>query len=140
MKGDLTRSTFRPQKHYSGIRMQQGRVQLDADWNEQVDITAHRVESETSDIIGRYGVPFEGPGFKISGGTFPLIGKGHLYLDGILVENDKDVLISQQGEFLPGYTPPKTIGEYLAYLDVWERHVTALEDPLIREVALGRRA
>ena len=35
--GDLTRSTFRAYRHYSGVRMQQGRVQLDADWNEQLD-------------------------------------------------------------------------------------------------------
>ena len=26
---------------------------------------------------------------------------------------------------------------YLAYLDVWQRHITALEDPDIREIALG---
>ncbi|HEX6608229.1 MAG TPA: DUF6519 domain-containing protein, partial [Chloroflexia bacterium] len=38
MQGDITRSTFRPENHYDGVRMQQGRVQLDADWNEQVDI------------------------------------------------------------------------------------------------------
>ena len=28
--GDLTRSTFRSYQHYSGVRMQQGRVQLEA--------------------------------------------------------------------------------------------------------------
>ncbi len=137
MKGDFTRSTFRPRKHYSSVRMQQGRVQLDADWNEQVDIAAHRVESDTCDVVGRYGVPFLNPGFLITGGAIPSIGKGHLYLDGILVENDKDVLITEQSEFLPNYKPTKTAGEYLAYLDVWQRHVTALEDDLIREVALG---
>ncbi|HMQ56354.1 MAG TPA: DUF6519 domain-containing protein, partial [Anaerolineae bacterium] len=34
MKGDFTRSTFRSEHHYSSVRMQQGRVQLDSDWNE----------------------------------------------------------------------------------------------------------
>ena len=38
--GDFTRTTFDPTHHYSGVRMQQGRVQLDADWNEQLDIAA----------------------------------------------------------------------------------------------------
>ena len=144
MKGDFTRFTFRPHKHYSSVRMQQGRVQLDSDWNEQVDIAAQRVETETGDVLGRYGVPMENPGFAIkirpdfvSRDSVPLIGKGHLYLDGILVENEKDVLITQQNDFLPGYIPPKEEGDYIAYLDVWERHVTALEDDLIREVALG---
>jgi hypothetical protein len=41
MKNDLTRSTFRRERHYSSVRMQQGRVQLDADWNEQLDIEMH---------------------------------------------------------------------------------------------------
>ena len=36
MKGDFSRLTFDPTKHFSGVRMQQGRVQLDADWNEQL--------------------------------------------------------------------------------------------------------
>ena len=42
MKGDFTRLTFAPAKHYSSVRQQQGRVQLDADWNEQVDIQNHQ--------------------------------------------------------------------------------------------------
>ena len=28
--------------------------------------------------------------------------------------------------------------KYVVYLDVWERHITALEDDSIREKALGR--
>lgn len=140
MKGDFTRSTFRPTKHYSSVRMQQGRVQLDADWNEQVDISTNRVESETSDVVGGYGVPMENPGFEImlSGDSSSLsIGKGRIYLDGILVENDSDVNITAQNDFLPGYALPINVGHYIAYLDTWQRHVTALEDDLIREKALG---
>ena len=38
MKADLTRDTFHPLKHYSRVLMQQGRVQLDADMNEQAAI------------------------------------------------------------------------------------------------------
>jgi hypothetical protein len=36
MKGDFSRFTFRPSKGYTSVRMQQGRVSLDSDWNEQV--------------------------------------------------------------------------------------------------------
>ena len=36
MPGDYSRRLFRRAKHYSGVLMQQGRVQLDADFNEQV--------------------------------------------------------------------------------------------------------
>ena len=42
MKGDFSRQTFDPKKHYSAVLMQQGRVQLDADWNEQHAIDRHR--------------------------------------------------------------------------------------------------
>ena len=38
---------------------------------------------------------------------------------------------------MPGYTAPTADGAYLAYLDWWEQSVTALQDPLLREIALG---
>ena len=65
MKGDFTRMTFDPKKHYNGVLMQQGRVQLDADWNEQADIAAHRTETETVDTIGACGTPIDQPGFTL---------------------------------------------------------------------------
>jgi hypothetical protein len=37
----------------------------------------------------------------------------------------------------PGADLPSAPGSYLAYLDVWQRHLTGLEDPEILEVALG---
>jgi hypothetical protein len=65
MGSDISRYTFDPNKHYSGVRQQQGRVNLDADWNEQVDIAAHRVERETFDVIGQSGAPRDNAGFQI---------------------------------------------------------------------------
>ena len=38
MRGDFSRDTFDPVKHFSRVLQQQGRVQLDADWNEQTAI------------------------------------------------------------------------------------------------------
>ena len=38
MHADLSRITFRPDRHYSAVLAQQGRVQLDADANEQTAI------------------------------------------------------------------------------------------------------
>ena len=38
MKADLTRDTFHPLKHFARVLTQQGRVQLDADMNEQAAI------------------------------------------------------------------------------------------------------
>ena len=43
--------------------------------------------------------------------------------------------VTTQPDF-PGFLMPTKPGRYLAYLDVWERHITTLDNPAIREVAL----
>src|SRR5438045_9125389 len=89
MSGDYSRKTFSPLRDFNGVLMQQGRVQLDADWNELVGIISRRLRAETTDIIGRGTVPKETPdGFKIeiSGGVLT-IGRGRVYVDGFLAEN-----------------------------------------------------
>ena len=91
MRGDFTRSTFRKMKHYSGVRMQQGRVQLDADWNEQLDILSHLDVSTRIDVIGRTGAPHVNSGFELLdmlNGAQPefVLAPGHFYVDGVLVE------------------------------------------------------
>ena len=55
MKGDFSRSTFRKKKHYRKVKMQQGRVQIDADWNEQIDIQDNYDRTYLQDIIGKSG-------------------------------------------------------------------------------------
>lgn len=160
MKGDFSRSTFNPDKHYRGVRMQQGRVQLDADWNENLDILLHRIETESIDVIGECGVPVHDAAFgvvsnfsdlspddqawltalgeaSLTAGDFYLTG-GRAYVDGILLELEHALPFSQQPFVLPkGGGKLPAAGIYLLYLDVWNRHITALEDPDIREVALG---
>ena len=139
MKGDFTRATFTPERHYHGVLKQQGRVDIDADWNEQGAITSHRVETETVDVVGPCGAPVGDAGFTltaISGGSNLNIGAGRAYVDGILCENEQDVLITAQPD-LPGFTLPTTPGTYIAYLEVWLRHIISLDDAHIREVALG---
>ena len=66
MKGDFSRQTFDARKHYSGVLMQQGRVQLDADWNEQGAIDRYRTETEAVDVIGGCGAPLHAAGFEIT--------------------------------------------------------------------------
>src|SRR5262249_62028362 len=100
MKADLTRSTFRKEKHYSGVRMQQGRVQLDADWNEQVDIDAHLDETTRTDVIGRCGVPVHDAGFAVAplpGSPDVAISGGRAYVDGILCENETSAVAGTEG-------------------------------------------
>ena len=142
MKGDFSRLTFDPKKHYRRVLMQQGRVQVDADWNEQEAINQYRAEIEARDLIGRCGAPLHDAGFQITVNNKGelVIGKGRFYADGILCENDADAGYLQQPD-LPDAPKPadalKTLPVGIVYLDVWERHLTALDDPRIREIALG---
>jgi len=66
MKGDFSRDSFRPFKHFASVRTQQGRVLTDADNNEQVDIQNHVRETSLAEIIGCCGAAYDGGGFKIS--------------------------------------------------------------------------
>lgn len=140
MKGDFSRWSFRPQQHYHGVLKQQGRVDLDSDWNEQGAITSHRIETEALDVIGQAGAPQDDAGFMLQptkNGSSLTISAGRAYVDGILCENEqKDLLITAQPE-LPGFQLPTAAGTYVAYLRVWERHITFLDDGEILEVALG---
>src|SRR5579859_5774265 len=77
MKGDFSRTTFHAPKHFRAVLMQQGRVQVDADWNEQQAIVQHRTETEAVDVIGHCGAPTDAAGFRIStDGTTLTIGPG----------------------------------------------------------------
>ena len=231
MKADLTRDSYNVLKHYSQVLMQQGRVQLDADWNEQGRILLHQLRAALADVIGPAGGRVSAewpnkPGFAVLplAGAIPphadfLIANGRYYVDGILCELNSEaipVTVSQDGKSvvvqrwtidgrsfaieqyvrvwngtsgdagdagniakitladhasltltldpaIPGSSPeapprmlqrmttyrtqqdytgaapdlPNSTGTALVYLDVWERLVTMLEDPAIREVALG---
>jgi hypothetical protein len=155
MPGDYSRTTFKQENHYSGVLEQQGRVTLDADHNEQVDIQHHRDETEAIDVIGQSGVPKKNDGFKIDiapGGGDLTISAGRYYVEGLLCELEQNATYSSQPylpdpEFTfissPPMSPPAgqvnlpRAGTYLVFLDAWKREITALEDEAIREVALG---
>jgi hypothetical protein len=145
MKGDFTRDTFNRKKHYSRVLMQQGRVTLDADANEQTAILLHYLRTLARDVIGPFAGPGAEAGFKLADEDGALnITAGRYYVDRILVENNEDCLYSAQ----PYWKLPPDDGllkdqkdqsgrVFWVYLDVWERHVTSIEDGAIREVALG---
>ena len=92
MKADLTRDTFQPQKHYLRVLLQQGRVELDANWNEQVAILLKTIQTLAADLIGPAAGPKGQGGFAITPLASNLkaldfqIGFGRYYVDGILCE------------------------------------------------------
>ena len=63
-RGDVSRDSFDPIKRFSRVLMQQGRVQLDSDWNEQTDILLHYLRSLAADLIGPHGGSGQ-PGFAL---------------------------------------------------------------------------
>jgi hypothetical protein len=148
MKGDFTRDTFDRAKHFSSVLMQQGRVMLDADYNEQSAILLHYIRTLARDLIGPYAAPIENPGFFLdadtNGGGFT-ISAGRYYVDGILVENETDCTYVTQPNYRLAPDDDPVVREskngngqlFWAYLDVWERHISSLEDDSIRETALG---
>jgi hypothetical protein len=137
MHGDLTRSTFDPSDHFSAVRAQQGRVMLDADHNEQVDIQLHDTRQGRVDLLGGSGAPADDPGFGLSVQGLPVLGAGRYLVDGIRIQNSEARKLELPQPFLPDSTLPNTAGAWLAYLEVWERSLSAVEEPSIREVALG---
>jgi Family of unknown function (DUF6519) len=144
MKGDFSRQTFAATKHYAKVLMQQGRVQLDSDWNEQQSIVEYRVTNEAKDVVGASGAPQKNAGFGIAtaDGTTLVIGHGRYYVDGILCENENDIGYLNQPDVpnaqdvIAQLTAAQATAAII-YLDVWHRHITALDDSLIRETALG---
>ena len=89
---DFTSDTFKRSNHFSRVLMQQGRVQLDADWNEQVSILLHYLRTLAADLVGPHSGPVKQCGFeiKVEPNGFS-IGKGRYYVDGFLCENEEDV-------------------------------------------------
>ncbi len=106
MKADLSRATFDKARRYRSVRMQQGRVQLDADFNEQQDILNHRIEIETRDSLGPVAVLIDNPGFGLTpAGTDLSISAGRLYVDGLLCENPAATTVANQPD-LPDTASP----------------------------------
>lgn len=135
MKGDFSRDTFDPLNNFSRVLLQQGRVQLDADFNEQAAILLHMLRRLTADLVGPYAIAGGPDAFRVAvegnAANRRLVARGgRAYVGGYLVELPDGELA------FPGELEPN--GAYVVFLDVWERHVTYHETPaLIREVALG---
>jgi hypothetical protein len=155
MKNDTTRDTFDRVKHFSRVILQQGRVQLDADFNEQVSILLDYLRTLTVDLIGPAAGPSDNWGFAllasdkdITALKLPadaeknlldrrknekvLVAPGRYYVDGFLAQNDSYATVDSR--VIAGIVASEPV---VIYLDAWERQITAIEDGSIREKALG---
>ncbi|MEM9302736.1 MAG: DUF6519 domain-containing protein [Pseudomonadota bacterium] len=83
MAGDYSRRTFDGSKDFSLVRMQQGRLFSDADWNEQGDILRASDRDTSADLVGHAGFPEGNAGFGllpdgVTGEILILPGVGHV--------------------------------------------------------------
>lgn len=155
MSFDLSRIRFDARKDFFGLVVQQGRVQLDAEWNEWVAQLGRRLQAGTLDTFGGNVVPRITPdGFRIeaAGGALT-IGPGRIYVDGLLAENHggtPDAWDPRLAELTgttplaytaqPYYPNPPALpagGPHLVYVDVWQRDISAINDPGLIEPAVG---
>lgn len=166
MGGDYSKQAFKAEKHYSDVLMQQGKVQLDSDWNEHAAIQFRSKRALTYDLFDHAVVPRttkDGFLIEIDATHGLVIHPGRMYVDGLLAENH-GLLYNMDGEHLdwefdaaldeertaipvPYQQQPYLFYNadldelpatpYLVYLDVWQREVTYLKDPDIIEKAVG---
>ncbi len=146
MSLDLSRSAFDPRKRYASVRMQQGRVLLDDDFNE-----AERIDNEDErrvllDVVGPTGTPDDG--FRVQNGRLNAAGEltfdvlpGTLYLGGLRIWNHALHTYAAQEDWLQQpqaeRAPPANGRVDLVYLEVWQQSVTAVEDAELFEAALA---
>ena len=148
MAQDRSRSAFdvRKPKHWSSLQAQQGRLLSDDDWNEADAIDKDDLRHVHAHVIGPAGSPDDG--FRLSNprvsGTaidFDLL-PGTMYVGGLRVTLEQSEAFSLQRDWLqqPASERP-ALGNAeridLAYLEVWQQPVTAVEDDELQEVALG---
>nr|WP_321465817.1 DUF6519 domain-containing protein [uncultured Desulfobulbus sp.] len=138
MKTQISRNSLQPEKHYSGLYLQQGRMITDADWNELTDIEKERLVAALADVVSS-GAPRTG-GLRLiavpSGSTNVRIAPGVIYVEGVpaRLEAEYNLAINTQPDYplQADYS-----GQSLClYADVWERTVTALEDAALMDPAL----
>ncbi|MDY0188045.1 MAG: DUF6519 domain-containing protein, partial [Syntrophus sp. (in: bacteria)] len=82
MKTQISRDSFQPDKRYTGIHQQQGRMITDSDWNELVAICREQLTQALVDVVGN-GSPRTG---AVSVTADRKIQPGDLYVDGIRAE------------------------------------------------------
>ena len=167
MSSDRAKISYDEKQQYRSVIMQQGRVTLEADWNEQGQIVAEEIRQEALDFVGPSGTPDDGYAVsKVGSGVFDLsVSPGTLYVGGLRVSLGQALSDDRPGEFrdmesqtvkqawsysnqpewldhagdLDWVPVPdgKPDANEYVYLLLREQEVSAVEDSALREVALG---
>lgn len=155
MGSDRARVSFDPSRRWRAVIAQQGRVTVEADWNEAQAIAAAQSRAQLLDLVGPSGTPDDGyrllppPSPPATGSPADLsIQQGTFYVGGVPVELDADTPIGAQPDWQdfpaepaaadqPALAAPPQTGNELVYLLLREQEVSAVEDSALREIALG---
>jgi hypothetical protein len=143
MKTEISRDSHQPEKRYSGVYQQQGRMLTDADWNELVDILKGRLNDALKDVVGN-GSPLHRNVVNNEADP-PKLKWGYVYVDGIqaVVRPDQIAALSPDFDYghqedfpAPPDLPAAGAGDFIFYANVWERTVTPLMDERLRDKGL----
>jgi len=138
MYGDFSRLTYSPGKAYTGVWSQQGRVQLDADANEQTAILLDWLRTLAIDFIGPFGGHVKRAGFHVEvNGSDLTFSPGHYYVYGLRCEVPEPAGPDDPAATYRGLVPAASSLPVLVQLLVWERSVSAVIDDSLLEPALG---
>src|SRR5215212_9500139 len=98
MRGDFSRRTHDPRKHYSAVLQEQGRLLTDADLEEEHRIVSDQLETTAEDVIGECGAPIDAAGFAVTSpdGVNLALSAGRFYAAGTLLRNETQVNYTQQ--------------------------------------------
>ena len=140
MKTQISRLSHRAGQRYSGVFQQQGRMITDADLNEMVQVL-----QSAGYMQGRLaldgGAPADRGLVDIDDDNRPTLKWGRVVADGMVGEVAPEA--GYEGKFdyrrqadFPGAPPLPVEGGYVMYADLWQRVVTALEDPELRDAGL----
>ena len=102
MSSDRAKISYDEKQQYRSVIMQQGRVTLEADWNEQGQIVAEEIRQEALDFVGPSGTPDDGYAVSKGGndGNFDLIlSPGTFYVGGLRVSLGQALSDDRSGEF-----------------------------------------
>jgi hypothetical protein len=143
---DLSRDSTDFRKRYDRMRVQQGRVVSDDDFNNAERLDEEDMRRTRVDVIGPVGSPDAGflpKNPAVVGGniTFDL-SAGALYLGGLRLDNPADERFHLQKDWLNfggADWPPAPPGPRidLVWVEVWQQAVAAVEDSEKFEASLG---
>jgi hypothetical protein len=136
---------FDPRKHYTGTRMQAGRLITDFDWNDDDEIDGEESRRTRLDVIGAYGSPDSG--FRVENVRvennvveFDIL-PGTLYLGGLRLMLEAMQTYRSQSDVLQlqdiAGKQPNTKRSDLVFIEAYEASVSGIEDGELLDPALG---